>query len=66
MFIDVLISVTVAVRYTVTDIDMLLMVEKGIRRGICHYIYWIQKLITNTWEIMKKIKNHLSSISGCK
>ena len=66
MFIDVLISVTVAVRYTVTDIDMLLMVEKGIRRGICHYIYWIQKLITNTSEIMKEIKNHLSGILGCK
>ena len=66
MFIDVLISVTVAVRYTVTDIDMLLMVEKGIRRAICHYIYWIQKLITNTLEIMKEIKNHLSGILGCK
>ena len=30
-----------------TDIDMLLMVEKGIRRGICHSIN-MQKLITNT------------------
>ena len=26
-----------------TDIDMLLMVEKGIRRGICHSIYWYAK-----------------------
>ena len=27
-----------------TDIDMLLMVEKGIRGGICHYIYGYEKL----------------------
>ena len=26
-----------------TDIDMLLMVEKGIRGGICHYIYQYAK-----------------------
>ena len=26
-----------------TDIDMLLMVEKGIRGGICHSIYWYAK-----------------------
>ena len=26
-----------------TDIDMLLMVEKGIRGGICHSIYWYSK-----------------------
>ena len=26
-----------------TDIDMLLIVEKGIRRGICHTIYWYTK-----------------------
>ena len=31
-----------------TDIDMLLMVEKGISRGICHTIYDMQKLKTNT------------------
>ena len=31
-----------------TDIGMLLMVEKGIRGGICHSIYDMQKLITNT------------------
>ena len=23
-----------------TDVDMLLMVVKGVRRGICHSIYW--------------------------
>ena len=26
-----------------TDIDILLMVEKGIRGGICHSIYWYAK-----------------------
>ena len=26
-----------------TNIDMFLMVEKGIRRGICHSIYWYVK-----------------------
>ena len=26
-----------------TDIDMLLMVEKGIRGGLCHSIYWYVK-----------------------
>ena len=26
-----------------TDIDMLLMVSKGIRRGICNVIYWYAK-----------------------
>ena len=31
-----------------TDIDMLLMVEKGIRGGLCHSIYRYEKLITNT------------------
>ena len=45
-----------------TDINMLLMVEKGIRGGIWHSID-VQKLITNTWKTMKKIKNrHTFSI----
>ena len=40
-----------------TDIDMLLMVEKAIRGGIC------QKIITNTWKIMTKIQNcHIFNI----
>ena len=30
------------------DINMLLMVEKGIRGGICHSIINMQKIITNT------------------
>ena len=31
-----------------TDIDMLLMVEKGVRGVICHSIFRYAKLITNT------------------
>ena len=30
-----------------TDVDMLLMVKKGIRGGICHAIHRYAKLITN-------------------
>ena len=32
-----------------TDIDMLLMVERGIRRGICHYFYRYEKA-NNTYK----------------
>ena len=38
-----------------TDTDMLLMVEKDIKRGICEID--VQKIITNTWKIVIKIKN---------
>ena len=38
-----------------TDIDMLLMVEKGIRGGICHSIYWYTK--ANTKYIKDYNKN---------
>ena len=31
-----------------TDLDMLLMVEKGVRGGIYHSVYLYPKLITNT------------------
>ena len=50
------------------------MVEKGMKGGICHAIYWYakannkymknydknkqSKLITNIWKIMIKINNH--------
>ena len=37
------------------DIDMLLMVEKGIRGGICHSIY---RYIKTEIETMIKIKNY--------
>ena len=46
--------------WLLTDIDMLLTVEKWIRGGVCHAIHWYaihQKLITNIWKVMIKIKN---------
>ena len=46
------------------DINMLLMVEKGIRRGICHSIFWYAKANTNTWKIMIKINNYHIFIIG--
>ena len=42
-----------------TDIDMLLMVEKGIKGGICHSIYQYAKPNNKYNKIMIKIKNHL-------
>ena len=39
------------------DIDMLLMVEKGIMRGRCHSFYRYAKAMTNTRNIMIKIKS---------
>ena len=42
-----------------TDFDMLLIVEKFIRDGICHAIHRYGKAkIINTKEIMIKIKNY--------
>ena len=42
--------------------DMLLMVEKDIRGGICHYIYWYAKANNKYMKILIKIKNrHKSS-----
>ena len=38
--------------HLLNDIDMLLMVEKGIRGGICHYIYGYEK------NINKYMKDH--------
>ena len=37
---------------------MLIMVEKGIRGGICNELIDMQKLIINIWKIMIEIKNH--------
>ena len=42
-----------------TDINMLSMVEKGIKGRIATQFFDIQKLITNAWKIMIKIKNCL-------
>ena len=41
-----------------TNINMLLMVEKGLRGGICDTIDWYAKANKNRWNIMMKIKNH--------
>ena len=40
------------------DTDMLLMVEKGIRGGMCHAIHRSLKLIISILKIMIKAKNH--------
>ena len=46
-----------------TDINMLLTSQKGIRGGICHCIKKYEKLITITSKIMIKIKNcHIFNI----
>ena len=42
-----------------TNIDILLMVEKGIRGGICHFIYWYAK--ANNKYIKNYDKNKESS-----
>ena len=42
-----------------TDIDMLLMIEKGITGRICHTIYWYAK--ANNKYIKDYIKNKESS-----
>ena len=52
-----------------TDTNMLLMVEKGIQGGICHFIYQYKKANTNTKYIKDYDKNNkivISSILGCK
>ena len=42
-----------------TDIDMLVMVEKDIRGGICNIIHQYAKANHKYWKIMNiKIKNH--------
>ena len=47
-----------------TDFDMLLMVEKVIRGGICHAIHRCAKANKNTLKIMQKIENHHILIIG--
>ena len=49
-----------------TDINMLLLLEKGIRGGLCHFIIDMQKLLKNTLNIMMKKRVAKSSIFGCK
>ena len=40
-----------------TDIDMLLMVQKSIRGGICHAIHQYAKANSKYMKVMIKIKN---------
>ena len=44
-----------------TDVDMLLMVEKKLEEEYVNMLFLLidmQKLITSTWKIMLKIRNH--------
>ena len=43
-----------------TDIVMFWMVEKGIRGGICHFVYINRyaKRNKNRWKFMIKLRNH--------
>ena len=46
-----------------TDIGILLMVEKGIKKGKYHVINRHVKLITNIWQILIRMKNrHILNI----
>ena len=40
-----------------TDYDMILMIEKGIKGGICQATHRYAKII-NIWEIVIKTMNH--------
>ena len=42
--------------HLLTDIDILLMIEKGIWKRKSHSIYWYAKPNSKTWEIMIKAK----------
>ena len=41
-----------------TDYNMLLIVEKGIRGGMCQYTQRCAKQIINSWKIVIKVLSH--------
>ena len=46
-----------------TDINILLMVEKRIRSGICHAIHSMQKQIISIWKVtIKTLNDHIYCI----
>ena len=46
-----------------TDYDMLLMIEEGIRRAVCHAVHRYVKANNEYMKIMMKVKSlHTSSI----
>ena len=47
-----------------TDTDILLMVEKGIRGGICNAIHWYEKAKNKYMKDYDKNKNHHILIIG--
>ena len=47
-----------------SDINMVLMVERDIRGGICHSIYQYAKADNKYMKIMTKMKNHHVLIIG--
>ena len=47
-----------------SDINMVLMVERDIRGGICHSIYQYAKADNKYMKIMTKMKNHHILIIG--
>ena len=47
----------------IIDIDLLLVVEKGIRGGTCHFIYWFAKANNKYLKDYEKIENrHIFNI----
>ena len=52
--------------YLLTDFDMLLIVEKGIRGGICHSIYRYAKANNKYMKDYQKNKEFLYLLLECK
>ena len=46
-----------SIHCALTDNDMLIMVGKRVRGGICHEIHWDARTKENIWKIMIRRKN---------